>query len=406
MLTLKIAYRNIFRQRRRSLLTGLSMAGGYILFVFSYSLLEGSWGNIVDIFTLDSTGHIQMHRDDYVDKPKIYKSIQDTQKSEAAIQSIDAIKSYTSRVFSPALAYAGDKTSLARIIGVDPILEPKVTRLRQKVSDGNYFDTSPNAEGYFKAMIGAGLANNLKIEVGDEIVLISQGADGSIANDIYLVSAIIGNKTSFDRIAVYLPLAAAQEFLSMGSDVHEYAMLVDDAHKNEEIAEELQKVVPELTVSPWQVVEATFYRTMQADKQGNHFTMGLIVFIVFIGVLNTILMSVLERTREFGVLRSIGCRPVDLVKMVLLETLMLTGLSVIVGALLITPINLWVSTTGFLIPEPVDMGGVSFQRMKGEFAAYIFLHPMFFMLVTAILISIPPGIRAARILPRNALGAH
>ena len=75
------------------------MAGGYILFVFSYSLLEGSWGNIVDIFTLDSTGHIQMHRDDYVDKPKIYKSIQDTQKSEAAIQSIDAIKSYTSRVF-------------------------------------------------------------------------------------------------------------------------------------------------------------------------------------------------------------------------------------------------------------------------------------------------------------------
>ena len=236
MLTLKIAYRNIFRQRRRSLLTGLSMAGGYILFVFSYSLLEGSWGNIVDIFTLDSTGHIQMHRDDYVDKPKIYKSIQDTQKSEAAIQSIDAIKSYTSRVFSPALAYAGDKTSLARIIGVDPILEPKVTRLRQKVSDGNYFDTSPNAEGYFKAMIGAGLANNLKIEVGDEIVLISQGADGSIANDIYLVSAIIGNKTSFDRIAVYLPLAAAQEFLSMGSDIHEYAMLVDDAHKNEEIA--------------------------------------------------------------------------------------------------------------------------------------------------------------------------
>ena len=360
MLTLKIAYRNIFRQRRRSLLTGLSMAGGYILFVFSYSLLEGSWGNIVDIFTLDSTGHIQMHRDDYVDKPKIYKSIQDTQKSEAAIQSIDAIKSYTSRVFSPALAYAGDKTSLARIIGVDPILEPKVTRLRQKVSDGNYFDTSPNAEGYFKAMIGAGLANNLKIEVGDEIVLISQGADGSIANDIYLVSAIIGNKTSFDRIAVYLPLAAAQEFLSMGSDVHEYAMLVDEAHKNEEIAEELQKVIPELTVSPWQVVEATFYRTMQADKQGNHFTMGLIVFIVFIGVLNTILMSVLERTREFGVLRSIGCRPVDLVKMVLLETLMLTGLSVIIGALLITPINLWLSTTGFLIPEPVDMGGVSF----------------------------------------------
>ena len=181
-----------------------------MLFVFSFSLLEGSWGNIVEIFTLDSTGHIQMHKDDYVDKPKIYKSIQDRQAAEDAIKSIEGIASYAPRVFSAALGYAGDKTSMARVIGVDPELEPTVTRLKQKVSEGDYFDSSPDGDGYFKAMIGAGVAINLKIGVGDEIVLISQGADGSIANDVYNVSAIIGNRTSFDRIAVYLPLAPAQ----------------------------------------------------------------------------------------------------------------------------------------------------------------------------------------------------
>ena len=84
MLTFQIAFRNILRQKRRSLLTGLSMTGGYMLFVLGYSLLEGSYGNIIDIFTLDSTGHIQIHQDDYLDRPKIYKTIQDRDQVEVA----------------------------------------------------------------------------------------------------------------------------------------------------------------------------------------------------------------------------------------------------------------------------------------------------------------------------------
>lgn len=406
MLTLIIAFRNIFRQRRRSLLTGLSMTGGYMLFVFSYSLLEGSYGNIIDIFTLDNTGHIQIHKDDYLDRPKIYKTIRDRTEVEAAMQANEDVFSFTPRVFSPALAYAGNKTAPSRVIGVDPELEPTVSRLKYKVTSGTYFDSAPDPVGYFKAMIGKGVSINLDLDVGQEIVLISQGADGSIANDIFIVSAIIGNRTSFDRMAVYLPLASAQEFLSLGNDVHEYALLVENKHDNEKVASFLQGAIPDFTVSPWQVVEATFYRTMQSDKQGNYFTMGLIVFIVFVGVLNTVLMSVLERTREFGVLRAIGCRPLDLIKMILMETLMLTGISIVIGSILVLPIIYWFTEVGLLLPEPIDMGGITFQHMKGDFAPYIFFHPMAFMLATALLISIPPGIRAVRILPRDALGAH
>lgn len=406
MLTLKLAFRNILRQKRRSLLTALSMTGGYMLFVFSISLLEGSWGNVVDIFTLDHTGHIQIHKDDYVDHPKIYKTIQDRQPVEAVLSEDKNVSGFTPRVYSAALAYAKNKTSPAQVIGVDPKLEPTVTRLYQKVSKGEYFDASPDADGYFKSMIGQGLASKLKVSPGDEIVLISQGADGSIANDIFIVSAIIGNKTSFDRMAVYLPLTVAQVFYSLGSDIHEYAILVDDKSNNEEIASALQTALPGVTVSPWQVVEATFYRTMQADKQGNHFTMGLIVFIVFIGVLNTVLMSVLERTREFGVLRAIGCRPYELVRLILLETVMLAGISVTVGLVLISPVIAWFTEVGLLLPEAIDMGGIQFQQMKGEFSSYVFFMPMAFIIATAALISIPPGLRAARILPRDALGSH
>ena len=164
--------------------------------------------------------------------------------------------------------------------------------------------------------------------------------------------------------------------------------------------------MPSLNVSPWQQIEATFYRTMQSDKQGNYFTMALIVFIVFIGVLNTVLMSVLERTKEFGVLKSIGCRPSELVKLIFIETVMLASISISVGLALILPVIVWFTEVGIKLDISVDMGGVVFDTMKGDLSAYVVFMPMGFMLLTAALISLPPGLRAARIQPRVALGGH
>jgi len=406
VLIFKLAFRNILRQRRRSLLTALSMAGGYMLFVFSMSLLEGSWTNVVDIFTLDHTGHVQIHKDDYAKRPKIYKTITDRDSVESVLTDNEGVKGWAPRVYSTALAYGGDKTSIAQIFGIDVTLEPSVTRIKQKVTEGIYFDNQPDADGYAKAMIGRGLANILKLNIGDEIVLISSGADGSIANDVFVISAIVGNTTSFDRLGVFLPITVAQRFLSIDADVHEYALLARDKHANERLARSLQLALPQLKVSPWQEIEATFYRTMQSDKQSNYFTMGLIVFIVFVGVLNTVLMSVLERTKEFGVLRSIGCRPSELVKLIFIETVMLAFASILAGLVLILPVIMWFTNVGLKLDIAFDMGGVVFDTMKGDFSAYVIFMPMGFMLLTAALISLPPGLRAARILPREAMGSH
>jgi putative ABC transport system permease protein len=382
------------------------MAGGYMLFVFSMSLLEGSWSNVVDIFTLDHTGHIQVHKDDYAKRPKIHKTIENPTAVETTLKNHEDVTGWAPRVYSSALAYGGNKTSIAQIFGIDPELEPTVTRILQKVSEGQYFNAQPNPDGYFSAMIGRGLANSLRLDVGDEIVLISSGADGSIANDIFIITAIVGNTTSFDRLGVFLPLTVAQEFLSIGGEVHEFALLARNKHDNEQLAVTLQSLMPSLKVSPWQQIEATFYRTMQSDKQGNYFTMALIVFIVFVGVLNTVLMSVLERTKEFGVLKSIGCRPSELVKLIFIETVMLASISISVGLALILPVIVWFTEVGIKLDISVDMGGVVFDTMKGDLSAYVVFMPMGFMLLTAALISLPPGLRAARILPRVALGSH
>ena len=336
----------------------------------------------------------------------MHKAINDRRSIEKVLSANEEIKSFAPRVYSPALAYAGTKTTPATVVGVDSILEPKVTRLKEKTTIGQYYDTT----GTPTAMIGVGIAKSLNIGVGDEIVLISQGADGSIANDLYPVSAIVGNKSSTDSRVVYLRLKDAQMFLSMGDSVHEYALLVRTPDDNEAIAKQLQTALhidmPEITVSPWQVVEASFYRTMLSDKQANRFMLGVLIFIIFIGVLNTVLMSVLERTREFGVLRAIGSRPATVAKLIFIETMMLTTLCLIVSIILLIPILLWLVNIGFALPEPVDIGGMSFSHISGRVSPLVLLAPIAYIYSFTAVVTILPAIRAANVTPKTAMGSH
>lgn len=407
MLTLKLAFRNIFRQRRRTVLTLMSMTAGYVLCAFAISMQYGSYGGSIDFFVRDHTAHVQVHRGDYLKRPKLQKTIDDPSGIVQHLSEDPAVESFSLRVFAPALAYSEDQSSPASIQGVDAERERLTTTLAQKVKDGRYFASKPNADGYVEAMIGRGVADLLSIGVGDELILISSGADGSIANDIFIVSGLVGDQRSPDRLNVYLPLPAAQQFLSMGQRVHQVAILLNSNSGTFEYADALQAHVdPELKVDPWQRVQETFYKTMEADMQSMYVGLGIIVFIVCIGVLNTVLMSVLERTREFGVLRAIGTKPMHIARMVLLENLMLSTLSCLIGFLIALPLLIWLANVGIVMPEPVDVGGVMMSHMKGEFSARPFLVPLALVVITAVAVCIPPGLRAARVSPVQAMSAH
>ena len=149
------------------------------------------------------------------------------------------------------------------------------------------------------------------------------------------------NKSSNERQSVYLPMSAAQEFLSMSGGVHEYAILLNHSDEAIEVSTSLRSNFQnqDWVVSPWQKVEETFYKTMQADKQAAYVELVIVIFLVCIGVLNTVVMSVLERTREFGVLRAIGTNPGKIVSMIIMETSMLALFSCLLGFIISVPIN-------------------------------------------------------------------
>lgn len=403
MLTFRLAYRNILRQRRRSILTGLSIAISYLVCCLAISMSEGSYNNAIRFFTEDSTGHIQIHSGDYLHRPNIHKHFSPDEFLQ--VMDDDRIAAASARVFAPGLAYAGDNHAPAQIVGIDVISEPQVSRIRDKVTAGQFLTSSWDVEAPAPAMIGVGIAEQLEISPGGELILISQGADGSIANDIFTVTGVVGTRNSSDRFQVYLPLTAAQEFLTLNGRAHQIAIRLNRISHARTVASDLHRVFdePSITISPWQEVQESFFRSMESDKRATEISLGIILFIVFIGVLNTVLMSVLERTREFGVLKAIGSRPGNVARLIVLETSMITFLGLIVGLVLTLPLIWWFATIGINMPEPIDVGGVKMQAMRGEFSWDVFIFPTVIVYAYALLISVFPAIKAARVSPIDAM---
>lgn len=410
MLLLKLAIRNIARQRRRSFLTGLSMTLGFLLAAVTMGLVEGSYGLIIDTFTRDRTGHIQIHAEDYLDRPSLYKRIKNVDDIVAKVKAVPDVVSAAPRVFAPSLTYANDKTSIATVIGIDPAAESATTSITGKKREGPFLDANQSGnrspDGYDHVMIGQTVAKTLKIGIGDELVLIGQSIDGSIANDIYKVSAIIGTKDGTERMNIYMTIDAARRYLSMGPDAHEIALMTESPDDAVKVAARVAAALddPELSTDPWQVVEAIFYNSMQADKKGDYVTTGIVMAMVAIGVLNAVLMSVFERTREYGLLRAVGTRPRQIFGMIVVETMMLGIISSIIGFILSLPIMHYLKVTGIPIP-PVEVGGMVMDAMVADLSASVFIYPVALVLITAFLVSLWPAVHSARITPVAALGA-
>lgn len=401
----KIAFRNTFRQKRRTILTGLAMVVGFTLLSLTIGLSDGAYGNIITMFTRNRIGHIQVHREGYLDKPSLYKTIDDLSAVGEVIQSTAGVEAWTPRVYGAGLGSVGEKSTAIQIIGVDVARETEATRFDQKVVEGNTLAETPSQE----AVIGKGLAKIVAATVGSEIVIVSQGADGSIANDVYKIVGIVeSGDDATDRVGCYLHIEDAQELLVLNGRVHEIVVIVSNINQVDKItrAIETQLNDPTLDVAPWQVVAKSFYRAMQTDQQGDAISRLVIMLIVAIGVLNTVLMSVLERTREYGVLKAVGTKPVQVFWLVVCEVVIIALASICVGAILGALVNYLLSIYGITYPEEITYGGMKLKTLYAVVNVRCLVIPAITVLVSAAIVSLFPAIKAARIMPAKAMRTH
>jgi ABC-type lipoprotein release transport system permease subunit len=370
----KIAFRNIFRHKRRSILTGMLMAGVCFLHAVSLGMVDGTYGGIIDMFTRDSTGHIQIHGNGYIEKPSIYKTLYNADDIGARIEGMPDVESWTPRVRTPALAFAGTKTTGIEVIGVDPIRESQTTRLKNKVKEGRFI----SEEMSYDAVITGSLSRVLKVEMGGEIALISQGADGSIANDLFTVVGITDSEdTGYGKMFCYVHIGAAQEFLALEERVHEIAIVMSGHEMARKGAKEMESLLsdPELDVEPWQVVEEQFYRAMQADLEGNKISLLILTLIVAVGVF----------------------------RLIVLETAFISVISVIVGTAFGIGGNYLLSIYGIDYPTPLEYGGMVFKTLTAVISPRSLYQPGLTIFLTAVLVSTLPAIKAARVIPVKSM---
>ena len=402
---LKIAFRNTFRQKRRTILTALAMIVGFTLLSLTIGLSDGAYGGIIEMFTRNRTGHIQVHRAGYLDKPSLYETIDGYAAIGETIQSTTGVEAWTPRVYAAGLGSVGEKSTAVQIIGVDVARETQATRFDQKVVEGSVLAESASHE----AVIGKGLAKILSAKIDSEIVIFSQGADGSIANDVYKIIGIAESGDDVtDRVACYLHIEDAQELFVLEGRIHEIVVIVSNINQVSKITDAIETRLNNSTleVAPWQVVAKSFYRAMKADQQGDAISRWVIMLIVAIGVLNTVLMSVLERTREYGVLKAVGTKPTQIFWLVICEVVVIAIGSICVGVLLGVLSNYLLSIYGITYPEAITFGGMKFTTLYAEVNVRCLIIPAITVMLSATIVSLFPAIKAARIMPATAMRTH
>jgi len=176
----------------------------------SLGISEGSYAYLIDLFTRGRTGHMQVHKPGYLDKPSVYNTLEEVEEIGKRLARLDEVEGWAPRVYSPVLAFRGTKTMGGQLLGVDPGLEGGTTRLGNRVMQGRFIA----AAALLEVVVGEGLAEVLDAQVGDEIVLIAQGADGSIANDLFAVVGIAAGGVQ-GRMNCYMHLETGGRALSL-----------------------------------------------------------------------------------------------------------------------------------------------------------------------------------------------
>ncbi|MGC9314867.1 MAG: ABC transporter permease, partial [bacterium] len=223
-----IAYRNVFRQKRRSLITSLAMFGGFLLASVSLGFISGTFGDMVEQFTRNNLGHIQIHSKGYFEKPTLYNTIDNYEILAEKVLTHNGVESWAPRIYSGGLVSVGNNTAGASIFGIHPVHETRTLNFESQVEAGEMLSDTPSKS----VLIGKGLAKLLEASVGDSLVIVSQAADGSIANDIYRITGITssGNEVA-DRSTVYLDIRDAQELFVLENRAHELVFVVDNTDK-------------------------------------------------------------------------------------------------------------------------------------------------------------------------------
>ncbi len=353
-----LAWRNIWRQPIRTALSMLGMAFASMLLVFMLSFQFGGYDIMKSSMLKISEGYGQFQPIGYKDDPEISKSIADPAALIAELNAFPAIGASTPRSTGFVLLANGERSFAAAIVGVDPVNEPKVSTLSTLVKQGRAL-TGDDSNAI---ILGEGLARNLRLKLGDTVTMLGTGMDGSVAADaLTLVGVFSTGVSEIDRQIAQMPISRFDEAFLMEGAANVIAIGGDEFYDIEALGPQLRKVAAKhgVVYLDWGEIQPAIKQAIALDMStAMMMYITLVIVVVFI-ILNTLYMSVLERTREFGMLLALGMKPSQIGRMVWMEMILLSLIGNGIGIVL-----------GIALTAYFQSVGIAFEGMDEIFAQW------------------------------------
>jgi ABC-type lipoprotein release transport system permease subunit len=400
---LMLAWRNLWRNKRRTLIASASVFFAVVLALIMRSMQEGSYDYMVDASVSMYTGYIQVHADEYWDKRSIDKSMVLSEEKISELKKIEHVTLVTPRLESFSLISYEDITKVTSIVGINPEKENKMTKLKDKLVTGKYLTNE--SEG---VLLSEGLADLLKVGVGDSVVLYGQGYHGVTAADRIPIEGIVEFRLpELNKSLVYISLKYSQWLYSAENRITTLSIMIDQIDNQDEVYDNVILLYDEKhEVMTWAEMMPELVQGIEIDNAGGIIMLGILYVIIGFGIFGTVMMMTAERTREFGILISIGLKKGKLALISFLESLFLTFIGVAAGVIISIPILYYFKQ------NPIELTGEMAEMMLSygldpilpfRFAANIFVDQFLTVFVIALISVSYPILFIRRLKPVEAM---
>jgi ABC-type lipoprotein release transport system permease subunit len=405
MMDITMALRNIWRNPRRTALTLGAIAFACLVLVFMLSFQFGCYEAMINTSVKISTGHLQVQAEGYLKDREIHQAIASPSELARILDSTPGIEAWTIRSNAFALVSSARRTTGVLISAIDPEKEKRVSTMAALVRKGTFLDKNKP----YGTLLGERLARNLGVTTGDELTLLGQGKDGSVAASVMTVQGIFESGVEdMDRNVLLMNLADFNDVFTMDGAAHLAVITVSSLKMVSTVKKNLSKrlnAIDHLRVYDWMEILPGLLQSIQMDLVSGSIMYLILVIVVAFSIFNTFLMSIFERTREFGVMMAFGTTPGRLMRLVMLESAAITVFGIVLGMILGSLVTLYYQSHGIYIEGTADIlrqYGIP-ERLYPRLSLLTLMAGPALVFVITFVSSVIPALRIRRMKPVEAM---
>lgn len=407
---LLLAWKNLWRNRRRTLITLGALSFSLMLVQAFHNLSFGVYSAMIDSGVRAGTGHLVVYQQDYIAQRDEKYSFAPQRLAEQ-IAALDGVAAVLPRLYLPGLAQSSRESRGILLTGVVPQAEASINPFLKKLPPEQQLSSLNGRE----AILGSRLLKELQLQPGNKFVVTLQGRSGELVSEMFRVHGVVttGIK-SVDRSLLLVGRERAAALAGITGQIHELAVVLKQQKFDRTVYPAIQQLLtdrPQLRLLGWQEAMPNLSNAIKLDYASQKFIFIILLLIVTIGVINTLLMSVMERFREFGVILAVGADASRLRLLVFSEALLLGLVAMLFGSGLGSLATWYLQAIGIdlrdFIDSSLEFGGVVFDPiMRAGWDYAYMLQIAGFMLLLSLVAAVYPAIKAGRILPAEALRHH